>query len=211
MRLIVISSGKSLEQEIQIVTDLFEAGLPTFHLKKDLYSTRRMAKFIRQIPKQYHDRIVIHSHHKLARRFKLKGIHLSKPHKKRKWRTLVNLRLVQLRNPHIQLSTSVKTLGSLYSDAHELNYDTLFLSPVFDHNSSKYQGGFSVYSLKIALEKTKYKVVARGGADIQAIQKANELGFDGLAFYSIIWRNENPIRFFQEILAEFERLGIKVE
>ena len=111
MKLIVISSSQSIENETQIVTKLFEAGLDTFHLRKHRLSTKKMKEFIGAIPKHFHKRIVIHSHHNLARNFNLKGVHLTKSHKKRKYKTWLMLKLIHLKNPDIIITTSFTTIG----------------------------------------------------------------------------------------------------
>ena len=81
MKLYVISSSKSIDNEAEIVTRLFENGLPSFHLRNHKISTTRMRNFIAQIPEKYHSRIVIHSHFNLAFSMRLQGIHLTKSHK----------------------------------------------------------------------------------------------------------------------------------
>src|SRR5690349_18729349 len=141
-----MSSSSTIENEPQLVTRLFEAGLLSFHLTKSKISTRKMKEFIKQIPEHFHDRIVIHSHHNLMFNFNLKGIHLTSKHKSKKWRTLITIRLIQLKKPSLQITTSFKTLGELYEKKHEYKYDYVFLSPVFDNNTSKFQSGFSEYS-----------------------------------------------------------------
>src|ERR1044071_534752 len=105
MKLIIISNSGTLENEATIVTQLFEAGLETFHLRKHKLSTKKTKEFIQQIPVHFHDRIIIHSHHNLARTFNLKGIHLTKSHKRKKFRTWFMLKLIKLKNPNIIITT----------------------------------------------------------------------------------------------------------
>ena len=211
MKLIIISSSGNLEGEAQIITKLFEAGLETFHLRKHKLSTKKTKELISQIPPHFHNRLVIHSHHNLARKFKLKGIHLTKSHKKRNLRTWFTLKLIQLRNPSIILTTSYSSISNLFETEKKYDYDYVFLSPIFDNSNSKFQGGFTEHSLKSAIEKTKSKVVARGGIDLTSIEKANAIGFDGLAFYSSIWNKKDPILEFNLIIKKFQELKIKIE
>ena len=211
MRLIVISNSNELEDEPRIVTKLFEAGLETFHIRKHKLSTKKMKEFINAIPTHFHNRIVIHSHHKLARSYKLKGIHLTKTHKKRKWRLWLSLRLIRLRNPDIIITTSYNTIGQILSLKQERDYNYVFLSPIFDNFNSRFQGGFTEHSLRSALQKSQLNVVARGGVDISSIEKANSIGFYGIAFYSSFWHAKDPLRMFNEIVAKFEELKIPIE
>jgi len=209
VKLIVISSSSTnIENEPQLITRLFEAGLPSFHLRKNKMSTKKMKEYIKQIPKHFHDRIIIHSHHNLMFSFNLRGIHLTSKHKRSKLKTLLTIRLIQLKKPSLEVTTSFKTLGELYETKHQYDYDYVFLSPVFENDTSKFQSGFSEYGLKLAIEKTNWDVIARGGINIESIEKANNIGFRGVAFYSFLWSSEDPISSFQKIIDRFNELNI---
>lgn len=211
MKLIIISSSTTIENEVQLVTRLFEAGLETFHLRKHKFSTKNMREFIAAIPAHFHNRIVIHSHHNLARKFKLKGIHLTKTHIKRKWRTWLKLKMIKMKNPAIILTTSYSTIGQVLAIKQDYEYSYVFLSPIFDNFNSKFQGGFTEYSLKSALQKSSVKVAARGGIDINIIDNARTIGFDGLAFYSSLWKKPDPLSEFNKIVDKFQELNIPIE
>ena len=211
MKLIIISSSNPIDNETKIVTNLFEAGLETFHLRKHKLSTRKMKAFILAIPPHFHNRIIIHSHHKLAGRFDLKGIHLTKSHKKKKWATWFWLKLIRLKNPGIIITTSYSTIGQILTTKQDYEYDYTFLSPIFDNFNSRFQGGFTEHSLKSALQKSALKIIARGGIDINVIEKAKEMGFDGLAFYSSMWNQKDPVKEFNLIVEKFQELKIPIE
>jgi thiamine-phosphate pyrophosphorylase len=211
MKLIVISSSNPIEDEMKIVTQLFEAGLETFHIRKHKLSTKKMKEYIKAIPEHFHNRIIIHSHHKLAGKFKLKGIHLTKSHKSTKWKTWFILKLIKIKNPDIILTTSYSTIGQILEKNQDYNYSYIFLSPIFDNFNSRFQGGFTEHSLKSALQKAQLEVIARGGVDINAIQNADKIGFAGLAFYSSVWRKENPLAEFNLIVEKFQELKIPIE
>ncbi|MCW3072663.1 MAG: thiE [Bacteroidetes bacterium] len=211
MKLIVISSSGQVDNEVEIVTQLFEAGLETFHIRKHKLSTRKMKEFIAAIPKHFHNRIVIHSHHKLARKFNLKGVHLTKSHKKKNWRTWLTLKLIRLKNSNIILTTSYSTIGQVLATKQDYNYDYVFLSPIFDNFNSRFQGGFTEHSLKSALQKTSLKIVARGGVDIVSIENAKRIGFDGMAFYSSLWKKKDPVDEFNKVVEKFQELNIPIE
>jgi len=211
VKLIVISSSSFIENEPQLITRLFEAGLPSFHLRKNRMSTRKMKEFIKQIPKHFHDRITIHSHHNLMLNFNLKGIHITSQHKERRLRTLLTIRLIQLKKPSLKITTSFKTLGELYETKQQYNYDYVFLSPVFDNSTSKFQSGFLEYSLKAAITKTSWEVIARGGVNIDSIEKANNIGFSGVAFYSFLWSSKDLMSDFNRIIGKFDELNIPIQ
>ncbi|MEO6884054.1 MAG: thiamine phosphate synthase [Bacteroidia bacterium] len=209
MQLIVISSSTNFENEMEIVGKLFEAGLETFHLRKPKFSTRELKKYIQQISPNFHNRIVIHSHHSLAGKFKLKGIHLTKTHLNRNLKTSLVVKWLRFRNPKLTISTSYSKLISIFEEDKRFSY--VFLSPVFDSLIGKYQSGFTEHSMKKAIEKTSHKVIARGGVDIHCLPKAKELGFAGIAIYSGLWNKKNPLTEFESIIKKCYELGIPIE
>lgn len=181
MKLVVISSSnKTEDKEIEQVTQLFEMGLPTLHLRKPKFSTREMSDYIKKIPPHFHNRIVIHSHHNLAFRFKLKGVHLTRIHKKRKLRLWFMLHRIKLTESNLIVTTSFRKLGQVYDEPKQYKY--VFLSPIFDSLSGKYQSGFNEHSLAAAMEKSNNKIVARGGMDATRIAQVKKIGFSGWRF-----------------------------
>ncbi|MBA3971227.1 MAG: thiamine phosphate synthase [Bacteroidetes bacterium] len=211
MKLIVISNSGTTENEAQIITSLFEAGLENFHLRKHKLSTKETRALLKKIPDHFHDRIILHSHHKLARAFNLRGIHLTKTHIKRNFKTWLILKLIQFKNPDIVVTTSFNNIGQLFEKDHRHSYNYIFLSPIFDSLNSKFQGGFTEHSLRSAIQKTSIDVIARGGVDISSIEKAYAIGFQGLAFYSSIWKNKDPLAEFNRIVEKFQELKIPIE
>lgn len=198
LKLIVVSSSEKKDDETGHITRMLEMGLPTFHLRKPKLSTREMREFIREIPAHFHNRIVVHSHHNLAREFDLKGIHITRLHKKRWIRLRINEWMFNLKGKRPERTCSFRKLASLYEEKEPYNY--VFLSPIFDTLSGSIQGGFNEFSLKAALEKTPYTVIARGGIEPERMLKVAEMGFGGLAFYSAVWRKKNATLAFENIL-----------
>jgi thiamine-phosphate pyrophosphorylase len=209
MKLIVFSSSKSIPHEEEIFTSFFENGLQTLHLCRPKYSTPRLSRLIQNIPAQYHNRIVVHSHHNLLLKFDLKGIHLTKKHKKRRFQTWFTNKLLKFYKPKFITSTSYTKLGSIV-EAHK-KYSYVFLSPIFDSATSKYQAGFTEHSLKGILEKSPHTVIARGGIDVKHVSKVKEIGFAGLAIRSDLWDTGNPLDLFIQYINRFRELGIEVE
>ncbi len=209
MRIIVISPSGQHENETEIITKLFEGGLETLHLRKPRYSTKQLANYIKKIPSVYHDRIVIHSHHNLMFKFNLKGIHLTKTHRSRNFRTWFMARLIKYKRPSATVSVSHRRLIGLFED--EKVHDYVFLSPVFDSLTSKYQSGFTEHSLRSAVSKTHHKIIARGGIDANVVERVNTIGFEGIALYSALWKRKDPVLEFNKVIDKFTELGIKIE
>ncbi|MBI35472.1 MAG: hypothetical protein CMP67_08940 [Flavobacteriales bacterium] len=198
MKTIVLSPQKSIENETDIVVRLFELGLTSFHLRKPHYTKQKMRSYLEKIPSVYHNRIIIHSHHRLAKKYNLKGIHLSSKNRKSSFKNWLNIKSLKRKKPFLRVSTSFTSISELntYNDL----YDYVFLSPIFDSTSKKnYQSGFKEYSLTSATQRSNYNVVALGGVDFENIKKAFNMGFWGCAFLNTIWSSENPSEKFKQL------------
>ena len=125
MKLVVITPSKDIPDEPTLVTKMFESGLKTLHLRKPKHSTNQMAEYIKEIPTHFHNRIVIHSHHNLALKFTLKGIHLSKNHLSTNWKYWLTRTRLKLKFGETSKSRSYSRLQQVYSK-EEQNFDYFF-------------------------------------------------------------------------------------
>lgn len=209
MKLILLSPSDKKELELPFLLKMFEEGLQTYHLRKVKYSTRQLKNFIGEIPEKYHNRIVIHTHHELVMKYNLKGIYISRSHKKRKLRTWLRMQWFKLRKRQLCVSATVRSIEDVLDNNSKYNY--VFLSPVFDSQSGNTQAGFSEHNLRSSIQQAKLPVIARGGVSIDKIEKAKELGFAGVAFYSHIWKSKNPLEEFRKVKEKFTELKIPME
>lgn len=198
MKVIVLSAQKPIKNELEILVSLFEEGMNTFHLRKPHYTIKKMRAYLDKIPKEFHNRIVIHSHHKLAVKYNLKGINISSKDRKKKLRTWVKIKSLKRKNPWISVSTSFNSINEL--DHYNDIFDYVLLSPVFDSITSKdYQSGFKEFTLTSSVQRSNYNVVALGGVDTTKIEKAYNIGFWGCAFLGSIWTSDNPTQTLRSI------------
>ncbi|MFN5181861.1 MAG: hypothetical protein ACK5D5_02420, partial [Bacteroidota bacterium] len=123
MKIILISPSKDLENEHHLVKFFFESGLENFHLRKPRHSTEQLEKYINKIPEQFHKRIILHSHHNLAGKYDLKGIHFTKNHLSKPKTTWLKIKLLSYKR---NINTLIKTKTcSKISDVYlktEYNY-----------------------------------------------------------------------------------------
>jgi thiamine-phosphate pyrophosphorylase len=210
MKVVVISPSKIKEEEINNLIKMFEAGLETYHLRKPKFSTKLLQEYIEKIPKQFHNRIIIHSHHNLARKYNLQGVHYTKKHLEPNFKNWWREKMLRISTSSFIKTSSHGKLASLYDD-EEMKFDYVFLSPIFDTITGKYQSGYYEDSIKLALQKTGKKVIARGGVDATRIEKIKELGFYGMALYSSVWDRESPVEEYLKVIQRCKELGIPVE
>ena len=209
MKLILISPSKDLENEMSLLNFFFENGLENYHLRKPRYATSQLEEYIKKIPEQFHNRIVIHSHHNLAGKYNLKGIHFTKSHLDKPKTTWFKMKLLNLKKPisSLSLSQTYSKLTEVYQKS-EFNYEYVFLRSIFDSLSGKFLSGFYEEGLKVANEKSGKKIIARGGVDSSRILQIKDLGFYGFALYSSIWKSKDPKSAYLDILQICNNNGI---
>lgn len=210
MKLIVITPARDVEDEQSLVTKMFENGLQTLHLRKPKHSTNKLREYIKEIPTQFHDRIVIHSHHDLAIKFNLKGIHLGKIHLTKRWQYFIIRLRLKFKFAHISKSRSYSRLQQLYNK-EERKFDYFLLGTMYNNMTGELYSGFYEDGLSNALRTCGKKVVARGGTSLSSVLKSKKLGFHGVAFNSYIWNADQPFDNYLKILKEFETQNIEIE
>jgi thiamine-phosphate pyrophosphorylase len=207
MKLFVISPSKNVDDEPMIVVKMFESGLPVFHLRKPKFSTQQMREYLNEIPVHFHNRIVIHSHHKLALKYNLRGIHLTGTHLKKRWRYWLLRQRLRLKFVSLTKSRSYTKLQQAYT-SEQHHFDYYLIGTVFNSLTGGLYSGFYDEGLRAAIKNTAKKFVARGGTKPEIIKKASEYGFYGIAFNSYLWDSENPYKSFLEILAVYREANI---
>ena len=210
MKLIVITPAKDKEDETNIVTKMFESGLTTLHLRKPRYSTNQMSEYIKSIPAHYHNRIVIHSHHKLALKFELKGIHMTRTHLVKKWKYWFVYQRLKLKFGTIFKSRSYSRLQYVYSE-EDYNFNYYLIGTIYNRLTGGLYSGFYEEGVRAAIRNSNKKLVARGGTTPEVVKKTHDYGFHGIAFNSYLWDAETPYTNFLKILKTFKENDIELE
>lgn len=203
----VITPSKTVPDEADAVTRMFENGLQYLHLRKPRFTTPRMIQYLNEIPEQYHNRIIIHSHHKLAFRYNLKGIHYSSTHLsgrlKYRW---IRFRL-KFKTKSLIKSRNHTRVNSLF-EPEIIDFDYFLLGTMFNNINNSFYSGYYEESIKDVIKSTGKKVVARGGTSPAIIPKCKELGLHGIAFKSYIWNSPTPFQQFLSIVEAYKQLQI---
>lgn len=199
MEIAVITSSKKNENESEVIKKLFEAGLSTLHLRKPNYSTKQLSKLIESIPTHFHDRIIIHSHHDLIFKFNLKGVHFTNIHLERKFKKWWFLRKLRVSGKKIVSSRSYHKLSEVYN-TEEIKFNYYLLGTVFNNLTNAFYSGFYEHGISAAIKNAGKDFIARGGINLNTLQKAYDLGFKGVAISSFIWKSDDPFGKFVEVL-----------
>lgn len=210
MEITVITSSKKNDNEAEIITKLFEAGLSTLHLRKPQYSTKQLTHLIEQIPAHFHNRIVVHSHHDLVFKFNLKGVHFTNVHLERKFKKWWFLRKLRVGGKKIFSSRSYHKLSEVYN-TEEIKFNSYLLGTVFNSLTNTLYSGFYEHGITAAIKTSGKEFVARGGINPNTIEMAWHLGFKGVALHSYIWKSDDPFSKFVEVLDYCKTKGIPVD
>ena len=187
MELIAISDPGFISNELSLLNQLFEAGLPLLHLRKEGLNSAGYAQIIKGIAPVFHPRLVLHQFHELISEFDIHRLHYPE-----KMRSQMN----HFSAKHIN-STSVHQL----EDLPTLNgFSYAFLSPVFDSISKTGYKGIAA-TLPPGFDKPKtLKVIALGGVCTGNIGQVSAMGFDGAAIMGALWKHpEQSLETFEKI------------
>ncbi len=197
MKLIVLSTPDFYVEEDKIITDLFEEGLDTLHLRKPESEPVLSERLLSLIPEQYHSRIMVHHHFYLKEEYNLMGIHLNR------------------RSPIVPQDYRGKKSRSCYS-LEELSeargsFDYCCLDNVFDSISNPIKKStLSHDEIKDAARRglIDRKVMAMGGITLENIEQVQEMGFGGAIVCGDLWSkfDIHGARDYKNLLKHFRLL-----
>ena len=210
MKLVVITQSKTSENELSSIVKMLEAGLETLHVRKPHLSTKELDEFIKEIPPHFHNRLVIHSHHRLALKYNLKGFHFTDTHLKRKWKLWWNTKLIYVRKPYLTKSVSHKRMDALYLQ-EQIKTNYCFIGTMFHTISGELYSGFYKEQVIAANKKSGKLIIARGGVNEKSIELAYELGFHGVALYGHLWKSDQPFQKYLDFVRFCKDKNIPLE
>lgn len=188
MKLIVISPEAEDSRELAALGHFFAAGLTHYHVRKPAWERDRVARWVRDVPEEFHPRLVLHSHHALAREFQLGGLH---------WRDGD----APPSSASSLCSCAVHDVAALRAASNRV--DRILFSPMFPSFSKPGHapdGRVSVAELIAALAlPRRAEVFALGGIDLTRLSACGDLGFDGVAVLGAIWQAADPIEAFARL------------
>lgn len=181
--LAILTANEAIENEVEAIQALLENGLEFLHLRKKKYFKNELKNFIESIDKKWYNKIVLHTHPQLVLNYDLKGFHFNRSYP-------YNEKMVQqLKAENKTLSVSSHSICDMSEYSLEVDYQ--FVSPIFPSNSKENEADLMDHTkLKNYLVlKPGSKFIALSGIDISNIDKALELGFDGVAVLGYAWND----------------------
>ncbi len=196
MSLIVFSPSSQIENEIESVKKILKLNIYAYHIRKTNFTLQEYIHYIESIPKNYHNKLVLHDCYELIHRFNIKGVHLT--------RKYLNS---NKNNPKLSTQhTKSKSCHNLEELTQIENYDYVFLSPLFDSISKPgyKKKTFPHHQIKKFVGKAPKPVFGLGGISIRTIKDAKKTGVTHYAVLGSVWQSENPEQKVKELLKEID-------
>lgn len=193
--LIAITPAAPIENEGAKIGSILRAGWRCVHLRHPEASHDEVRHIIKNVPQEFHERIVLHGHFDLTKEFNLGGLHL-------------NRRYTSAPESYTgPLSRSCHSLAELSNDVNnKLEYVTL--SPIFDSISKMgYSAAFSGEEL-LTLNDIATPVIALGGISPDNIHRLSDYNFSGYAMLGSIPWDASVQEIFKFAINTFNRLTI---
>ncbi len=197
MKIAVMSSPDMVQDEAEIINEMFRNGLEYYHIRKPDFQEKDMIKYVEKIEEQYRNRLVIHDFYHLSRAFNLRGIHIKRENFVSVFLWLFVI-IFKWRYKIKHVSTSFHSLGDIRSNISGFEY--VFLTPMF----RKKQDGnremvYSEKQLRYVLKNSSNRIFAMGRTKAEDIDLLKNLKFDGLCLMNTIWREDDPLKTFLDI------------
>lgn len=189
MQPIVITLPEFFDNESEVITAKFQAGLKRLHLRKPNATEAELRTLLTSIPAVYHPRIVLHDHYAIAKDFAIRGVHLNRRNELMPdgWEGSVSVSCHSV--DELQRR---KKEGARDSKGNRREFDYLSLSPIFDSISkSGYNAAFTTEELEEAHKNgiIDKRVYALGGIERDNLSIVEELGFGGAMMLGDAWKS----------------------
>jgi len=201
MQITVITPENDLRKEIDIINEMLKNGLERLHLRKPEYSSEELRKYIKAIPHEYHNKIIITHSYELFDEFDLGGIHLNGSSRRDE-----DLRKRIDHVPSEKISTSYHNWQKIVENDFPFGY--VFISPVFDSISKKEykanidpDGAMKTKQKRASQGKYCPQIIGLGGVGINEIRPLHDYGFDGAALLGTLWMSGNAVATFTKALS----------
>ncbi|WP_375605539.1 thiamine phosphate synthase [Flavobacterium davisii] len=175
--MMLLSTEHTIENEIQTLHQLFEAGLTHFHIRKPNYTLQETKAYLDKINSAFHPFCVVY-YPELVNEYGLKGIHQTSHN----------------RSFLVPTTKSLSTSTHSITEFNELDsaYHYAFLSPVFPSLSkANYHHPEILHQIA---QRTNFntQLIALGGISEKNISEVLPY-FNSVALLGAIWLHPNPI------------------
>ena len=179
----LISNPIFFEQEIDLIHQLFDMGLPCFHVRKPWATEAECREFLEKIETQHHSKIVLHQHLELAVEMGLQGVHFKEFVREKMSPSDFSSAIGAYQKKGLTVGTSVHQKSVLETMPSALDY--VMVSPIFQSISKP--DYHPTENWMVEGEKYPYKLIALGGLEVHNLLQTRVKGFTDVAFLGAVW------------------------
>lgn len=202
--MVLITHPTEIKNEVSLINEMFERGLPLLHIRKPHFSIEQLEKWIESISIRHLKKLVIHIPKQVINT-NLKSY--------QQYITLIN----SLNSTYVHLSTEncshvdnkylkktkLSTSVHCITELNELStlYSRAFIGPVFPSISKIGYATNTNWNDELS-KRTNYDIelVALGGIIPERIPLIQKMGFDDFAVLGGIWESNQPLNIFEQCL-----------
>lgn len=195
---ILMTNPYQINFELNTINDMFDLGLDRLIISKPEFDTRALEKYILKINPQHHSKLVLIEELKLAEKYKVAGVLISKNQIFNLFYNPFIFNPFMKRNPHIEVYQKVKSVQEM--DEMDKRVNRVLIYPTFNDH---YKQNIIQFFDSNSLEQRKNRHIlafAMGGVTPERFAEMNQYKFDGFVMHSTIWRNSQPLERFKEFL-----------
>ncbi len=207
METIVYTPEQEVEHEIDIITQLLNAGADYLYIRKPELDDYSLVDYVEKIPEQYWEKCISTSLI-ITKEFNLGGYHFTRDIVQKN--ELYNNKVLDwLHSNHKISSVSAHSINDIKTYSEKFKH--IIVSPIFpsiskenhsydwNHNDLRIQ--ISELRFKSEIINHKLEIFAVGGIDFDKIETVKNLNFDGIGLLGALWKEpENAFENFKKIL-----------
>jgi thiamine-phosphate pyrophosphorylase len=204
MQLIVISDPMSVPNEADLINQMFEEGLPIFHLRKPSHSENEIDKLIKGIEPCFLPQISLHQHHQMAEKYNIRRLHFNGARRT----ATASSHFRKLENKPFVLSTSAHSSAEI--ETLDAAFDYTFYGPVFNSISKHDYPALLRQNIAACQNHPPVNLFALGGICPANVNLLVGKGYSGVAILGAIWKEgSSPIDSFRRIQRAVEKIKNK--
>jgi thiamine-phosphate pyrophosphorylase len=195
LRIVVISPPDDRADERALCCALFEAGVERYHLRKPAWTEAVTAAWLESLPEAWRRRVVLHTHHGLARELGAGGVHF--------------------RDDGAAPDAAATFVGFTSRSCHDVTgvqaalgrHHAVLMGPLFPSHSKPGYGPLpsrardelrTLLVTRTQAQRTT-EVIAIGGISAAVLNQCAALGFDGAAVLGALWDAPDPVAAFLDL------------
>lgn len=200
MKTIIYTPEVEVQNEIEIITQLLDAGADFLYIRKPELDDFSLVDFVEKIPEQYWKQCICTSMI-ITKEFNLGGYHFTRDIIQKN--TNYNDKVLEWLHGNNKISSvSAHSINDIKNYSERFKH--VIVSPLFPSISKEnhsYDWDFNDLQLTINDARLKSQLFAVGGVDTSKIETVKNLNFNGVGLLGAIWQDSgNEINNFNKML-----------